>query len=244
MFNAEGKDSINIFAIDISKSMIADDIRPNRLEFIKKNLANFIKSGFSGRVSIILFSSNASVFIPVTDNTAAVPELISSVEPSLISAEGTDINSIFPLIEKTVSENPVKIINAVILSDGENFGNSDFLLNKKKSSDTLKISAIATGTSTGAFLKNKNGKYLVDSSGQKIFSKMNPDILYKISRKFNGKFFKVSSSVQFSEALKSIIIHNIGNQAELRFLTYNKFNLILLSVSFTFFIFNTIIKKC
>ena len=148
------------FCIDISNSMNAEDIAPNRLERSKQAINNIINQLRGDRIGIIIFAGNAYVQLPITTDYAAAKLFLSTINTSLIPSQGTEIGSAINLAIKSFgnSENSKAII---VISDGEDHENGDAVKAAQEAAKLgIKIYTIGMGLEDGAPipLYNQYGK--------------------------------------------------------------------------------------
>ena len=206
------------FCIDISNSMNAEDIAPNRLERSKQAINNIINKLNGDRIGIIIFAGNAYVQLPITTDYAAAKMFLSTINTSLIPSQGTEIGAAINLAAKSFGENENgKAI--VIISDGEDHENGDAI---KAAQDAIKsgikIYTIGMGLEEGAPipLYNQYGKqvgYKKDSNGNVVITKLDDNMLRQIAEIGDGIYRRASNSnVGLDEIFEKI---NSSNKTEI-----------------------------
>ena len=109
-----------VVALDISNSMLADDIKPNRLEKAKRLISRIMNKSKENKVALVVFAGDAFVQLPITDDFISAGMFLESIDPSLIEFQGTDIGAAIDLAAKSFTPNE-KIGKAIVLiTDGEN----------------------------------------------------------------------------------------------------------------------------
>ncbi|MBR5603124.1 MAG: VWA domain-containing protein [Bacteroidales bacterium] len=187
------------FCIDISNSMNAEDIAPNRLERSKQAINNLINKLKGDRIGIIIFAGNAYVQLPITTDYAAAKMFLSTINTSLIPSQGTEIGAAINLAAKSfgTSENEKAI---VIISDGEDHVNGDAVKAAQEAAKLgIKIYTIGMGLEDGAPipLYNQYGKrtgYKKDREGNIVITKLDDSLLRQISEIGNGIYRRASNS--------------------------------------------------
>ena len=193
------REGIDLFlCVDISNSMHAEDIAPNRLERSKQAISKLISKLGGDRIGIIVFAGNAYVQLPITTDYSAAKMFLSTVDTDLIPTQGTEIGRAIELAIKSFGENEHnKAI--VIISDGEDHENGDAV---KAAQDAakygIKIYTIGMGLDEGAPipLYNKYGKktgYKKDKDGN-IITKLDDHILRQIAEIGDGLYVRASNS--------------------------------------------------
>ena len=187
------------FCIDVSNSMNAEDIAPNRLERSKQAIYNIINKLNGDRIGIIIFAGNAYVQLPITTDYAAAKLFLSTINTSLIPSQGTEIGEALNLAAKSFGNNEhSKAI--IIISDGEDHENGDAI---KAAQDAIKLGikiyTIGMGLEEGAPipLYNQYGKqtgYKKDKNGNVVITKLDDNMLRQIAEIGDGIYRRASNS--------------------------------------------------
>lgn len=192
---------MNIYVlIDTSRSMLTEDVYPNRLEAGKRVLTNLIQSLKGDRVGFIPFSDSAYIQMPLTDDYNITQNYINAIDTTLISGGGTELYQALELAEKSFKEIGSENKTVIVISDGGDFD--------KKSLDFVKenridVYSIGVGTKEGnvipEYLNGVKRGFIKDESGSAVISKLNSDFLQKISNENNGKYYEVNNLVDTSK---------------------------------------------
>ena len=186
---------LNIYAlIDTSRSMMTEDVYPNRLEMTKKVLGNIISQLKGDRIGFIPFSDSAYIQMPLTDDYGITKNYINALDSNLISGGGTQLYQALELAEKSFEEIQSSNKTELILSDGGDFDKKslDFIKEHK-----INVYAVGVGTNGGTIIPEyKNGQkvgFIKDNSGSAVISKLNSSFLKEISEKGGGKYYEVNN---------------------------------------------------
>jgi Ca-activated chloride channel homolog len=187
---------IDVFILlDVSLSMSAEDIKPNRLEKAKYQISNLINKLRGDRIGLIIFSGDAYVQIPLTTDYSAANLFLSAVDFKSVPQPGTAIATAINLAIKSFDfKTPTQKV-IVVITDGEDHeGDIIEAVNDAVSKD-LKIYAIGLGSQEGVPIPiyNSQGEaigYKKDRDGNTILTKLNDDILKEIALKGNGKYYR------------------------------------------------------
>lgn len=192
---------MNIYVlIDTSRSMLTEDVYPNRLEAGKRVLTNLIQSLKGDRIGFIPFSDSAYIQMPLTDDYNITQNYINAIDTTLISGGGTELYQALELAEKSFKEIGSENKTVIVISDGGDFD--------KKSLDFVKenridVYSIGVGTKEGnvipEYLNGVKRGFIKDESGSAVISKLNSDFLQKISNENNGKYYEVNNLVDTSK---------------------------------------------
>ncbi|MCF7799415.1 VWA domain-containing protein [Candidatus Babeliales bacterium] len=217
----EGRDLL--IALDISRSMMAQDLKPNRLAFTKLKIRNLLEKLDFERVGLILFSGSAFLLCPLTVDHAAFLMFLDQVSVESIASGTTSIDSALnKAIEVFGFDKNRKNKFLVLATDGEDFSlNLESVKNKAKQ-ENIKLFALGVGTVQGAPIPkfDLSGKQIgneVDENNNIILSKLNENVLQNISEYLNGKYFKIS----FSDSDLDQLIGEIRKYEKEKFLDKN-----------------------
>lgn len=192
---------MNIYVlIDTSRSMLTEDVYPNRLEAGKRVLTNLIQSLKGDRVGFIPFSDSAYIQMPLTDDYNITQNYINTIDTTLISGGGTELYQALELAEKSFKEIGSENKTVIVISDGGDFDKKslDFVKENK-----IDVYSIGVGTKEGnvipEYLNGVKRGFIKDESGSAVISKLNSDFLQKISNENNGKYYEVNNLVDTSK---------------------------------------------
>ena len=182
------KQGSNIFiAIDVSKSMLASDISPNRLFRAKLEIAKLIDKLDGDKVGIIVFAGTSFLQSPLTHDYGMVKEWVQQIDVDSITAEGTSIKSAIETAIRGFSflESNEKYL--VIVSDGEEQDQQTNELAAEAKKQGIKIISIGIGSAEGAPI-NYNDELIKDKNGKIVISKLNESLLKDIAKITDGKY--------------------------------------------------------
>lgn len=192
---------MNIYVlIDTSRSMLTEDVYPNRLEAGKRVLTNLIQSLKGDRIGFIPFSDSAYIQMPLTDDYNITQNYINTIDTTLISGGGTELYQALELAEKSFKEIGSENKAVIVISDGGDFDKKslDFVKENK-----IDVYSIGVGTKEGnvipEYLNGVKRGFIKDESGSAVISKLNSDFLQKISNENNGKYYEVNNLVDTSK---------------------------------------------
>lgn len=179
-----------VIALDISKSMLAEDIYPNRITFAKNKLLNIINLSNQSAIGIILFAKNSFILSPLTQDFNSLKSLVENLDNGINFDNGTNIYAALEASNKLLKNTKIK--NVILLTDGgekENFKDEIDYANK----NDIKVYTIGLGTKKGSPIKLQNRNYLTDMNGNIISVKLN-DNIKNLSFQTNAGYIKYSSS--------------------------------------------------
>jgi Ca-activated chloride channel family protein len=172
-----------IVALDISKSMLAEDVKPNRLIVAKEKIKKFIDINRNNKIALMAFAGNSFMVAPLSFDSSSLKFLISNLDISSISRAGT---SIFALLESVLIIDKAKTKkNIVIFSDGGDESDYSKEIEFALSND-ISVNIVSIASEKGAPIKEK-GNFILDKNGAVVISKRNDNIA-KLSHETDGIF--------------------------------------------------------
>ena len=184
-----------VVALDISNSMLADDIYPNRLEKAKRLISRIINKSGENKVALVVFAGEAFVQLPITDDFISAKMFLESITPSLIARQGTDIGAAIDLAAKSFTAND-KIGKAIIvITDGENHEGGAEEAAMRASEKGINIYMLGIGTEKGGRIpvEGKN-EFMRDGEGFVVISKLNEDMAGNIAKAGKGTYVRVDNT--------------------------------------------------
>lgn len=194
-----------IVALDISNSMLAQDIQPNRLENAKQTLSQLIDNMNNDKVGMIVFAGDAFVQLPITSDFAAAKMFLSSINTKMIAQQGTAIGSAIDLAIRSFGEKKNKADRAIIIiTDGENHEDDAIAAAKLAASKGIHILVVGMGTQEGAPIPigNSSVSFMRDKNGDVVVTKLNEETASKIATAGKGLYVRADNSATPIRVLK------------------------------------------
>ncbi|WP_456376856.1 VWA domain-containing protein [Lutibacter sp.] len=199
-----------VFALDVSKSMLAEDIAPSRLDKAKQIITKIIDNLGSDRVGIIIYAGNSYPLLPITTDHAAAKMFLQNANPNMVSSQGTAINE---AIEKAITyyDNEEQTNRFLfIVSDGEDHEENTITLAKEAKKEGIKIYTVGVGTIEGGPIPMRNiGRgisYKKDSKGEVVITKMNEEVLKNIANEGNGAYINGNKTQQTIKSIEDLLV--------------------------------------
>lgn len=200
----KAKSSDIMIALDISDSMLAEDVYPNRLKLAKQKALELLHLAPNERIGVIAFAKNSYLVSPLSFDHEAVSFLLRQLSTDSITEKGTDLLSMLEVVDKSIKNDSKKYL--LLLSDGgdeSDFSREIAFANEKH----IAVFILGLGTQKGAPIKRKNGEF-IKQNGDIIVSKLNQDIA-KLATKTGGVFIEsVNSNEDIATMLKEIEAHS------------------------------------
>ena len=197
-----------VFALDVSRSMLAEDIAPNRLEKAKQIISKIIDKLGSDRVGIIIYAGNSYPLLPITTDHAAAKMFLQNAGPDMVSSQGTAINEALNLAKTYYNNDEQTNRFLIIISDGEDHQEETKQVAQNMSNEGVKVYTIGVGTEKGERIPMKvNGSligYKKDRKGETVVTRRNPTVLETVANAAGGRYIdgnKTDKPVEFIEEL-------------------------------------------
>ena len=203
--NREGVDIV--FAIDVSKSMLAEDVAPNRLLRSKRIISEIINSLSSDRVGIVAYAAQAIPQVPLTTDFAAVKNFLQIIDTDMLSSQGTSIDSALNLSANFFDQNSETNRVLILLSDGEDHDDIPESIISLIIENNINFISIGVGQDSGSTIPIKvNGRidsYKKDNNGEVVITKRNSEILKKIASSSGGEYIDGNITEEALEYVKA-----------------------------------------
>ena len=212
-----------VMAIDVSGSMLAKDLKPNRMEALKRVAADFVEERPNDRIGLVVYASEAYTKTPVTSDKAVILDAIRSIKYDNVLQDGTGIGMGLATAVNRLKDSKAKSKVIILLTDGVN--NSGFI-EPETASDIakqygIKVYTVGIGTNGMAMVP-----YAIAPNGKFLFQMMKVEIdeqlMKNIARKTDGKYFRATSNSKLAEIYASINKLETTEIEELKFYDYDE----------------------
>lgn len=212
-----------VMAIDVSGSMLAKDLKPNRMEALKKVAENFVEGRPNDRIGIVVYASEAYTKTPVTSDKGVIQQAIKSIEYNNVLQDGTGIGMGLTTAVNRLKDSKAKSKVIILLTDGVN--NAGFIEPETASQIAkeygIKVYTIGIGTNGNAMFP-----YAYAPNGGFLFRMMPVEIdvnlLQTIARNTGGKYFRASSNSKLESIYAEINKLETTEIEELKFYDYDE----------------------
>ncbi|ALO49006.1 VWA domain-containing protein [Hoylesella enoeca] len=192
-----------IIALDISNSMLCQDVAPTRLDKSKLLVENLVDKFTNDKIGLIVFAGDAFVQLPITSDYVSAKMFLQNIDPSLIATQGTDIAHAINLSINsfTQQENVGKAI--IIITDGEDHEGGAVEAAKAAKKKGINVFILGVGTTAGAPIPDGNGGYMKDVSGQTVMTALNEQMCREIAQAGSGTYIHVDNTNDAQEKLNN-----------------------------------------
>ena len=175
-----------IIAIDISNSMLAQDVVPSRLDKSKMLVENLVDHFTDDKIGIVVFAGDAFVQLPITNDYVSAKMFLQNLDPSLIATQGTDIARAINLSASSFTQQQ-KVGRAIILiTDGEDHEGGAEEAAKAAAKKGINVFILGVGDPKGAPIPVGGGEYLKDNNGQVVMSALNEEMCRAVAKAGSG----------------------------------------------------------
>ena len=199
-----------VFAVDVSKSMLAEDIAPNRLEKSKQLVTQIVNNLASDRIGIIAYAGTAFPQLPITTDYAAAKMFLQNMNTDMLSSQGTAINQAIELAKTYYNDEEQTNRVLIIISDGEDHSQEAARVAEEASEEGIRIFTIGVGEVKGGPIPIKrNGiilNYKKDNQGETVITKLDEGTLKRIAEEANGVYINGENTSQVVEEISDILL--------------------------------------
>ncbi len=189
-----------IIAMDISNSMLAEDVVPSRLQKSKMLVENLIDHFSSDKIGLIVFAGDAFVQLPITSDYVSAKMFLQNIDPSLIQSQGTDIAQALNLGMNSFTQSKVgKAI--VVITDGEDHEGGAIEAAKAAHDKGMNVYILGIGDAKGAPIPTGDGGYLKDNTGNTVMTCLNEKMCQEVAQAGKGKYIHVDNTSDAQEIL-------------------------------------------
>lgn len=204
--SAERKGIDVIFALDVSKSMLAKDIQPDRLTRSKQLMERMMGQMKNNRVGLIVFAGKAYLQSPLTSDYTAIKMLLSSVTPDMVPTQGTVLAQAIQLADTSFSQKEKKYKALVLISDGEDHDEAALAMAERAAESGVIIHTVGVGSvEGGTILDPATGQDKLDETGKPIVTKLNETELQGIAQAGKGGYQHLLNANKVADNLSETI---------------------------------------
>lgn len=229
------REGVDIFiALDVSKSMLAEDIKPSRLAKAKHEISKFIDMLRGDRIGLIAFAGEAFVQCPLTLDYGAAKTFLNIMDPSLIPEPGTNLSAAIGTAMKSFESQERKHKVLVLVTDGEDHGNNVMQAAEVADREGVVIYTVGIGSPKGVpipiYDRRGNKEFKKDRRGEIILTKLDQFTLEKIALTTNGKYYQsITGETRLEKIYEEIAKMEKKELASMKFTQYeDRFQYVLI----------------
>lgn len=192
-----------VIAMDVSKSMLAADLQPSRLERAKQFVGKLMTAMPNDRIGLVLFAGKAYMQMPLTTDHGAAQMFVSAAGPDAVPQQGTVISEALKMSANAFNTVERRFKAVVLISDGEDHDADAVSTAKDLAEQGMMINTVGIGSPEGAYIVDPvTGENKKDETGNPVISKLNEEALKSIAENTNGTYIRLEGSDEAVEAVK------------------------------------------
>jgi len=214
-----------VFLLDISRSMLADDLSPNRITLAQRIAEEVSQRVPQDRLGLIAFAGEPYMILPLTRDQSSFSTFVRNTDPSSATVQGTELAPALNLARRSIGDLDPTSVQCIILSDGENHESEAIEIAESMAESGIRIHTVGMGTRQGAKipLRGRNGlRYLTDLEGQAVISRLQSDVLRSLAAAGNGRYISYESLYPTADRLAQELLSAEGKvQRTMQYSSYN-----------------------
>jgi Ca-activated chloride channel homolog len=184
-----------VMALDVSRSMYATDLEPNRLERAKQLINKLMDEMPNDRIGLVIFAGRAYLQMPLTTDHEAAKIFVSAASPDDIPAQGTVLSAALEMSSRAFNAKEGRFKSVVLISDGEDHDADAISKAAELAELGVMVNTVGVGSQQGSYIVDPGtGQYKLDASGTRVITKLNEEELKEIAAKTNGQYIHLEGS--------------------------------------------------
>jgi Ca-activated chloride channel family protein len=210
-----------IFSLDVSNSMLANDVQPNRLERSKMMISSLVERMQDDKIGLNIFAGEAYPQLPITNDIVSVKLFLDAVTTGMVTLQGTSIASAIQLAQNSFTNNDKVGKAIIIVTDGEDHEEGALEAAKEASEAGMRIFILGVGSTEGSTIPTHNG-FMTDSEGRYVRTALNEAACREIAEAGKGVYIHVDNTHAAQQQLQAEIEKMQKDEAESSFTVYNE----------------------
>lgn len=199
-----------IIAMDVSNSMLAEDVSPNRLEKAKMMVSSLVDNMTDDKIGLIVYAGQAYVQLPITSDYVSAKMFLETISPSMIEMQGTDIAAAINLAVESFTPQEGVSRAIFVITDGEDNEGGAVEAAKAAAEKGVHVYVLGIGSPAGAPIPIPGtGQYIIDNEGNTVMSRLSEDMCHEIAEAGKGHYIYVDNSSSAQKKLEKYV-ENLG----------------------------------
>lgn len=191
-----------VIAIDVSNSMRAEDVAPSRLDRAKMMVENLVDNFSNDKIGLIVFAGDAFVQLPITSDFVSAKMFLSSIDPSMIATQGTDIGQAINMASHSFTQTQGVGKAIIVITDGEDHEGGALEAAEDAKKKGMCVYVLGIGSKNGSPVPDPStGKYMIDNTGNTVMSTLNEDMCRQVAQAGGGAYIHVDNNSNAQEQL-------------------------------------------
>ena len=192
-----------VVMVDVSNSMWADDVQPNRLERAKLLLNNLVDKMENDKIAVGVFAGEAYPQLPITSDYAAAKLCIDALSPEMVTLQGTNIGAAVDLACKSFTDAQGVGRAVILITDGENHEDGALEAVQRAAKQGVQVYVMGIGTAAGGRIPMPGGGVLTDNQGAPVLTSLNEDMCRRLAQAGKGLYLHIDQSISAQTELLS-----------------------------------------
>ena len=190
-----------IIALEVSNSMLAEDVAPSRLDRSKMMVENLVDNFTNDKIGLIVFAGDAFIQLPITSDYVSAKMFLSSISPSMIATQGTDIAKAISMASHSFTQQEGVGKAIIVITDGEDHEGGALEAAKDAKDKGMRVYILGVGSTKGAPIPTENGDYMKDNTGQTVMTGLNEQMCREIAQAGGGAYIHVENNSNAQDQL-------------------------------------------
>ena len=190
-----------IIAMDISNSMLAEDVTPSRLDRSKMMVENLVDNFTNDKIGLIVFAGDAFIQLPITSDYVSAKMFLSSIDPSMMATQGTDIAKAISMASHSFTQQEGVGKAIIVITDGEDHEGGALEAAKEANERGHRVYVLGVGSPKGAPIPTGDGDFMKDNTGQTVMTGLNEEMCRQIAQAGGGAYIHVENNSSAQEKL-------------------------------------------
>lgn len=232
-------------ALDISNSMLAQDVHPSRLDKSKRLISNMMKQMTDDQIGMVIFAGSAYTQVPITSDFATAQMYLDQIQPNLIQLQGTDIARAIELSARSFTGREGVNRAIFIITDGEDNEGGAVEAAKQAAKEGIHVFVLGVGSPEGAKIPIPGTtQYIIDNEGNTVVSKLNEQMCRDIAKAGAGAYIYVDNSSSAQEALDKYLDQLSKTKLDTsKYAEYNEKYQLFLLIGLVFLVFDVLVMS-
>ena len=190
-----------IIAMDVSNSMLAEDVAPCRLDRSKMMVENLVDHFTNDKIGLIVFAGDAFIQLPITSDYVSAKMFLSSISPSMIATQGTNIAAAINMSVNSFTQQKGVGKAIIVITDGEDHEGRAIEAAKEAKDKGMRVYVLGVGSPNGAPIPIGDGEYLKDNTGQTVMTGLNEQMCRELAQAGGGAYIHVDNNSNAQQQL-------------------------------------------
>lgn len=192
-----------IICLDISNSMLAEDVAPSRLDKSKMLVENLVDNFTDDKIGLVVFAGDAFVQLPITSDYVSAKMFLQGANPSLITTQGTDIARAITLASNSFTQQQGVGKAIILITDGEDHEGGAMEAAKAAHKKGINVFILGIGSTKGAPIPLGGGEYIKDNTGSVVMTSLNEEMCREVAKAGSGTYIHVDNTNDAQEKLNN-----------------------------------------